>query len=184
MNTILTVIEELIRLFKREVHDGARLVSVDNVFEVTETPSVILQGPVMSENGTRRTQARLIEKDLDAMDYEECKAPRLYHLDFDVILTTATELELLDLQFAVARLYQTHPTIAIGDEGVLNLSEMLPAGGLRRLNLSNLRQASGRARIEDCPVYDGEIRQGKLIRDRIFDFHGALEERRAFAPED
>jgi hypothetical protein len=30
------------------------------------------------------------------------------------------------------------------DKGALNLTELIPVGGLRRVNLSNLRQASGR----------------------------------------
>ncbi len=38
----------------------------------------------------------------------------------------------------------------------------MPLGGLKRVNLSNLRQASGRCRIEDCPIYDGRVSTGKL----------------------
>ena len=64
----------------------------------------------------------------------------------------------------VARFFQLYPILAIGQEGTLNVTELIPLGGLRRVNLSNLRQASGRLRIEDCPVYDGRITQGKLIR--------------------
>lgn len=184
MSTILTVTQEFIRLFKREVHESAVLVAADDVFEVKDTPSVILQGPVLTENGQRRTQARLIEKNVPDLSYEECKAPRLYHLDFDIVVTTATETELLSLQEAVARLYQTHPVIEIGDKGSLNLTELVPVGGLRRVNLSNLRQASGRARVEDCPIYDGQVRQGKLIRDRVFDFKDGVQETRTFKPHE
>ena len=88
----------------------------------------------------------------------------------------------MQLQETIARLYQTHPQIDIACQGTLNLTEMVPLGGLRRVNLSNLRQASGRARLEDCPIYDGKTRTGKLIRDRVFEFQGALDETRTFAP--
>jgi len=178
MGTIRAVTEEFIRLIRREVHGNAVLVSADDVFEVKNTPSVILQGPTLTENGRRRSLARLVEKDVPTLSYEECKAPRLYHLDFDIIVTTATEAELLGFQEAIARLYQTHPVLTIGSEGSLNLTEVVPVGGLRRVNLSNLRQASGRARIEDCPVYDGQVLTGKLIRDRAFAFHGGVDETR------
>ena len=184
MSTILTVTQEFIRLFKREVCESAVLVAADDVFEVKDTPSVILQGPVLTENVRRRTQARLIEKNVPDLSYEECRAPRLYHLDFDIVATTATEAELLALQESIARLYQAHPVIEIGDKGSLNLTELVPVGGLRRVNLSNLRQASGRARVEDCPVYDGEVRHGKLIRDRVFDFQDGVQAMRTFQPHE
>jgi hypothetical protein len=184
MSTIRTVTQEFIRLVRREVHESAVLVAADDVFEVKDTPSVILQGPVLTENGQRRTQARLIERNVPDLSYEECKAPRLYHLGFDIVVTTATETELLSLQEAVARLYQTHPVLEISDKGSLNLTELVPVGGLRRVNLSNLRQASGRARVEDCPVYDGQVRQGKLIRDRVFDFKDGVQETRTFKPHE
>jgi len=184
MDSILTVTQEFIRLVRREVHESAVLVAADDVFEVKDTPSVILQGPVLTENGQRRTQARLVEKNVPDLSYEECKAPRLYHLDFDIVVTTAAEAERLGLQEAIARLYQTHPVLEIADKGSLNLTELVPVGGLRRVNLSNLRQASGRARVEDCPVYDGEVRHGKLIRDRVFDFQGGVEETRTFKPHE
>lgn len=185
MDSIRTVTAEFICLFKRVVHESAVLVATDDLFEVNNSPSVVLQGPILAEDRRRRTQARLIEKNVPELTYEECKAPRLYHLDFDIIVTTATETELLGIQEAIARLYQTHPEIEFGEEGSLNLTELVPLGGLRRVNLSNLRQASGRIRIEDCPVYDGIVTQGKLIRDRTFEFKSQYEsiETRTFPPQ-
>ena len=176
MGAIRSATEAFIRLAKREVHENAVLVAADDVFEVTRTPSVILQGPMIKENGSRRSQARLVEKIPANFSFEECKAPRLYHLDFNVIVTTDSEGDLLDFQEKVARLYQTHPVIEIGSEGSLNLTELMPLGGLRRINLSNLRQASGLVRIEDCPVYTGEVTLGKLIRDRIFSFDDGIQQ--------
>ena len=72
--------------------------------------------------------------------------------------------------------------IAIADQGSLNLTELVPLGGLARVNLSNLRQSSGRIRIESCPVYDGDLRDGRLIRDRTFQFHGDVTEQRTIQP--
>jgi hypothetical protein len=37
-------------------------------------------------------------------------------------------------------------------------------------------------RIESCPVYDGEIRYGHLIRDRTFQFRGDLNEEQTLQP--
>lgn len=169
-------VEEFIRLVKREIHADAVLVSAEDVFEVKRTPSVLLQGPVLTENTARRTPARFLERDVPALSYEECNAPRLYHLDFDIVVTTATEPELLAFQERVARFYQVHPVLDMAPDGTLNLTELTPLGGLKRVNLSNLRQASGRARIEDCPVYDGIVREGKLIRDRTFQYTGGVDE--------
>ena len=187
MNTIRTAVETLIRLVQAEVLPDAVLVAPDDVFEVKLTPSLLLQGPTLVENAARRTQARLVEKNIASFSYEECRHPRLYHLDFDVILTTDTEVELLELGESIARFYQLYPLVAISESGSLNLTELVPLGGLHRVNLSNLRQASGRLRVEDCPVYDGRMTQGKLIRDRTFVFQSLspneLSETRTFTPQ-
>jgi hypothetical protein len=182
LSTILLATETLIRLVKEVVHPDTVLVAADDLFEVERTPSVILQGPKISENKSRRSRSQLFEKDVASLSYEECNFPRLYHLDFDLVVTVDRELELLGFQELVSRFLQLHPTIAIEDRGSLNLTELVPLGGLARVNLSNLRQSSGRIRIEDCPVYDNEIRNGRLIRDRTFQFHGAHDEERTFNP--
>jgi len=182
LSAIRKVVEEFIRLAKRDIHPDAVLVAADDVFEVKRTPSVLLQGPVLTENTVRRTPARFLERNVPALSYEECNAPRLYHLDFDVIVTTATEPEQLEFQERFARFYQVHPVLDMSSDGALNLTELTPLGGLKRVNLSNLRQASGRARIEDCPVYDGIVREGKLIRDRTFRYTGGIEETRTHEP--
>ena len=149
MNTILTVTREFIRLFKREVHESAVLVTADDVFEVKNTPSVILQGPVLSENAQRRTQARLIERNVPDLTYEECKAPRLYHLDFDIVVTTATETELLGLQEAIARLFQTHPVLEIADKGIAQPDRTGPGG-----------RPSPRESVESAPGIGTGARRG------------------------
>lgn len=182
MSTILSATETLIRLAKDVVHPDTVLVVADDLFEIEHTPSVILQGPKISENKLRRSRSQLFEKDVATLSYEECNFPRLYHLDFDLVVTVDREMELLQFQEQVSRFLQIHPTITIEDLGNLNLTELIPLGGLARVNLSNLRQSSGRIRIEDCPVYDNEIRNGRLIRDRTFQFHGAHEEERTFNP--
>jgi len=97
LETVRTVVESFIRLVKAEIDPEAVLVAADDVFEVPRTPSLILQGPTLVEDGDRRTQAHLVEKDIPNLTYERWRHPRLYHLDFDVIVTADREAELLDL---------------------------------------------------------------------------------------
>jgi len=182
LETVRIVVESFIRLVKTEIDPDAVLVAADDAFEVPKVPSLILQGPTLVENGDRRTQARMVEKDVPNLSYEECRYPRLYHLDFDVIVTAAHEGELLDLQEKVARFYQRHPVLTVEDRGTINLTELTPLGGLRRVNLSDLRQSSGRCRIEDCPVYDGVVETGPLVKDRRFEFRDGVEEERLYTP--
>lgn len=182
MSTIQTVTETLIRLAKQAIHPDTVLVCPDDLFEVQRTPSVILQGPKLAEDRFRRSQSRLFEKNVAELSFEECRFPRLYHLDFDLVVTVDRESELLGFHESVSRFLQLHPEIAIADQGSLNLTELVPLGGLARVNLSNLRQSSGRIRIESCPVYDGDLRDGRLIRDRTFQFHGDVTEQRTIQP--
>lgn len=163
MELLREVVESLVRLMKSEINPNAVLVANDDVFEVTAVPSVILQGPTLTEDSARRTPASLIKHDKAGLTFEKCHYPRLYHLDFDVIVTCGKESELLDLTAKVARFYQLHSMLTIGAYGSLNLTELTPLGGLKRVNLSNMRQASGRCRIEDCPIYDGQVKSGKLV---------------------
>ncbi len=162
MDVLREVVESFIRLAKSEIHPSTVLVCADDVFEVTNVPSVVIQGPMLSEDGDRRTTAILTKRNEAELTFEQCRHPRLYHLDFDIVVTTGNEAELLDLTEKVARFYQLHPALAVGDHGVLNLTELTSLGGLKRVNLSNMRQASGRCRIEDCPIYDGRVSAGKL----------------------
>jgi len=183
VGTIRTVTETLIRKIKGDIHPDAVLVLPDDLFEVQRTPCVILQGPKLTENHQRRSLSRLIEKDIENLSYEECAFPRLYHLDFDLIVTVDRESELLDFHEAVSRFIQCTPVLPIDDKGALNLTELAPLGGLSRVNLSNLKQSAGRIRIEDCPVYDGQIHNGQLIKDRTFEFHGSVNEKRTYNPQ-
>ena len=98
METVRIVVESLIRLIKAEIDPDAVLVAADDVFEVPNVPSLILQGPTLVENGDRRTMAHIVEKDVPNLVYEQCRHPRLYHLDFDVIVTAGHEGDLLDIQ--------------------------------------------------------------------------------------
>jgi hypothetical protein len=162
LDVLREVVESFIRLAKSEIHHDAVMVCADDVFEITDVPSLVLQGPTLSEDGDRRTPAMLVRRNEAELTFEQCKHPRLYHLDFDVIVTTGKEAELLDLTEKIARFYQLHPALSVGEHGSLNVTELVPLGGLKRVNLSNLRQASGRCRIEDCPIYDGRVSAGKL----------------------
>ena len=184
MYSVRDVVENFVRLIKSEILQEAVLVPPDQAFEVQRTPSLLIQGPRLIENKTRRTMAKEIVKDIDALTFEEREYPRFYHLDFDVVATTAKEAELIDLVAGIVVFFAFHREIEILQDGDrLNLTELVPMGGLNRVNLTNLRQSSGRYRIEDCAVYGGEVVEGKLTVDRIFDYSGsALDESRTHEP--
>jgi len=171
LDILREVVESFVRLAKSDIHPSAVLVCADDVFEVTDVPSVVLQGPTLSEDGDRRTTAILTKRNESDLTFEQCRHPRLYHLDFDIIVTTGKEAELLDLTEKLARFYQLHPALTVEEHGSLNVTELVPLGGLKRVNLSNLRQASGRCRIEDCPIYDGRVVSGKLATGVRIEIH-------------
>jgi hypothetical protein len=181
MTQLREVVETFVRLLRAEVHSGAVLVPPDDVFEVTKVPSLVMQGPTVTEDRARRCPARLLVKDVEEVAYTEQAHPRLYHLDFDLIATAGDGPELLDLQEKAAQFFQSHQALPVGELGELNLTLLTPLGGVRRVNLSNLRQASGRCRIEDCPIYEEGIITGKLITTRVFEFRGGVAEDAVFA---
>jgi len=183
MTLLREVVESFIRLVKAEIAPNAVLVPPDDVFEVTKVPSFILQGPSPVEDGARRCPAPLLADDRATMTFTETAHPRLYHLDFDLVATAGDAASVLDMQEKTARFFQAYPTLPVGDRGALNLTLLVPLGAWRRVNLSNLRQVSGRCRIEDCPVYDDTVREGKLIHTRIFEFRGGVTEDAAFGPQ-
>jgi len=167
MDTIRLATEALIRLFQSEIDPHTLLVAADDVFEATEVPALLLQGPTPVEDARRRTLAQWTERDQGAMTFRSGRYPRLYHLEFELVATAGDERSLLTLIGNVAMLYQRIPLLLVPDLGALSLTEVTPLGGGRRVNLSNLRQASGRLRLEDCPVGDADALQtetGRLIR--------------------
>ena len=174
------VVESFLQLLRTEVHAGAVLLPPDDVFEVTKVPSFVVQGPSLVEDGARRCAARLLVKQDEPEGYVERAHPRLYHLDFDLIATAGDGAGLLELQEKAARFFQSHTVLPVGELGTLNLTLLAPLGGLRRVNLSNLRQASGRCRIEDCPVYDEAVTEGKLIHTRVYEFCEGVNETAVF----
>ncbi len=185
MYSVREVIESLIRKLQAEVTPQAVLINKNDLFETTKIPSLVIQGPEVEENKDRRTKAREIVKDNDTRTYEERNYPHFYNFDFDFILTTGTEDELLDLQEKIIKFFLNNPEMAINEEEKVNLVELAPMGGLFRPNLSNLRQTVGKYRLEDVLVYDSSLTQGKLIVDRIFDYYkqATLLEHRVHNPE-
>lgn len=180
MDIVRETVETLIKRIQEEVLSRTFLVPVDSFFEVTNPPSLLLQGPILVENKGRRSQASTVCKNLETMTYERRPMPRLYHLDFELVMTTNSEPELLDLQATMGRFYFDNPVLEIEDRGFLNLTELVPLGGLRRVNLSNLKQSAGKLRLEDCPIYGTAVETGRLILDRRFEFRGNPNEDRDF----
>ncbi|CAM2070222.1 hypothetical protein SCOR_32905 [Sulfidibacter corallicola] len=183
MDTLLLTIESLIRLCQADIDGNTILVPKDDPFEVKRLPSVILQGPVLEEHKRRRTMATFINRDLPNLTYTEGRFPRLYHLVFDLIVTTRTERELIQFHEVVARFFARHPQLQVADRGTLTLTVDKPLGSVARVNLSNLRQASGQFRVEDCPIFDGALQTGKLIRDRMVAFEGCQHETITIHPD-
>lgn len=166
MDTICQATEALIRLLQTEVDPHAVLVAADDVFEAVDVPALLLQGPTLVEDATRRTLAVWTARDQAAMTCQYGRFPRLYHLEFDLVASAGDEPSLLALVGKVTALYQQRPLLSVPELGELPLTEITPLGGWRRVNLSNLRQASGRCRIEDCPVGDTTMLtagEGRLV---------------------
>ena len=173
MYSVREVIESFIRKLKNDITADTVLISKNDLFETTRIPSLLIQGPTITENKTRRTATLAIKEyriDEETKTYEERNYPHFFHLDFDFILTTGTEEELLDLQEKIIRFFMLNPVLAVNAEDNVNLLELNPIGGLARPNLTNLRQASGKYRLEDVLVYAGDMVEGKLVTDRVFEF--------------
>ena len=186
MFSVRDVVETFVRLAQAQIAPNTVLVPPDDVVEVPRLPSLLLHGPMLVENKPRRTMAKEVVKDADALTYEERPYPRFYHLDFDLVVTTAKEADLVDLVAKIVKFFAFHREIEIPPDGEkLNLTELTPMGGLDRVNLTNLKQSSGKYRIEDCPVYSDVVEMGGLIVTRIFEYEGpALEETRTHEPTD
>lgn len=171
MYSIREAVEQFIRLMKADISEDAVLVPPDDIFEAQRVPNLLIQGPTLKENKSRRTMAREIVKDVDSLTYDDRPYPRFYHLDFDLILTTTSDRELIDLSQKAVRFFSYHRELVIeSDEPSLNLTELVAMGELKRVNLTNLRQMSGKYRIEDCPVYSDELIVGPLVTSIDLDF--------------
>ena len=96
MTNGLTIMKTLVTHCQATLHPHAMAVAADAMFEVTRTPSVILQGPVRVEHAKRRCPAWQLTPYPDTLRYEAKRLPRYYHLDIDIIVTVAHVAELFD----------------------------------------------------------------------------------------
>ena len=188
MNSLLReTVETLIRKLQADVTPHTVLVPLNDYYEVKHVPALLVIGPKMDENRAKRVSEKIVEIDRDALTYTGRNWPRFYHLDFDFVLTAGNGMELLELQESLIAFFLDNIAVSVpiaagwglgpfgvdpwGSEDVplkFYLREMVPIGGLERPNLSNLRQASGRYRIEDVPVFDHVLEEGKLVLYRDF----------------
>ena len=164
---IREVVEALIRKLQADVTPNTELVPINDYYEIKHTPSLLVIGPKLEENRAKRNSEKRVEVDRDNLSYTERNWPRYYQLDFDFVLTAANGMELLELQEKVIAFFLDNREVATA-ECVFKLQEMVPLGGLERPNLSNLRQASGRYRIEDVEVFDHDVFEGKIVLYRNF----------------
>jgi len=165
-SSIRETIEALIRKLQADVTPNTVLVPLNEFYDIKQVPSLIVIGPKMEENLAKRVSEKRVERDMANFTYTRRNWPRYYHLDFDFVLTADTGAELLDLQEKVIAFFLDNLEIAVSAECSYYLRELVPLGGLERPNLSNLRQASGRYRIEDIEVFDHQIEEGKLVKYR------------------
>ncbi len=180
-------VETLIRKLQADVTPHTVLVPPNEYYEIKHTPSLLVIGPKMDENRAKRVSEKIVVIDRAALTYTERNWPRFYHLDFDFVLTAGNGMELLELQESLIAFFLDNIAVAVpvtagwgpgpfgiepwgSEDGALKfyLREMVPIGGLDRPNLSNLRQASGRYRIEDVPIFDHVLEEGKLVLYRDF----------------
>jgi len=129
------VIEALIRKLQSDVTQNTSLVPPNDYYEIKQTPSLLVIGPKLEENRSKRVSEKRIEVDRDNLSYTERNWPRYYHLDFDFVLTAANGVELLDLQEKAIVFFLDNLEIIITGFS-FNLREMVPIGGLDRPNYS------------------------------------------------
>jgi len=113
MDTIRLATEALIRLFQTDIDPHTLLVAADDVFEATDVPALLLQGPTPVEDSRRRTLAKWTERDQENMTFSSGRYPRLYHLDFEVVASAGDERTLLNRIGKVALLYQRIPILRV-----------------------------------------------------------------------
>ncbi|OQA86115.1 MAG: hypothetical protein BWY28_02477 [bacterium ADurb.Bin236] len=164
---IREVVEALIKKLQADVTPNTVLVPINDYYEIKHTPSLLVIGPKLEENRSKRNSEKRVEVDRDNLSYTERNWPRYYHLDFDFVLTADTGAALLDLQEKGIAFFLDNREITTADAS-FRLVELTPIGGLERPNYSNLRQASGRYRIEDVEVFDHDVVEGKIVLYRNF----------------
>lgn len=165
-SSIRDTVESLIRKLQADVTPNTVLVPLNEYYEIKQVPSLVVIGPKMGENRAKRVSEKRVERDLANFTYTRRNWPRYYHLDFEFVLTADTGAELLDLQEKVIAFFLDNFELDVGPDCSYYLHELVPLGGLERPNLSNLRQASGKYRIEDVEVFDSRLEEGKLVKYR------------------
>lgn len=162
--------DALIDRLRERVTPHTFLIERDDVFEVKRTPSLVLQGPDLTEHEARRSMEPVVSKDIASLTYELDQPVRFYHADFEVILTCAKQAQLFELQAKVLDMFASLSYLDLSNGPKLGITEITPMGGLKKPNLSNLRQSVGRYRIEDVPLMPGETVTGKLITTVVTEF--------------
>lgn len=160
--------EALVAKLRADVLPQVVIVGKDDFHEVKQVPSLLLVGPTLVLDKPKRFLLSDVVVDEPTLTYTETHEPWYYHLDFDLVLNTGTGTELLSLVADLTAFFRANVALDVSADARFLLTEMIPLGGLMRPNLSNLRQASGRCRIETVPVYDSYQVTGPLVVDREF----------------
>ena len=170
MSSLRAVVEKMMGLIQADILPGATIVPADDPFEIKATPSLLVQGPTLTQDLERRSMAKICETNLTDNSYVMGLSPAYYNLDFDIVVNTSNVQTLLDLQEKCALFFRQHAVLTVSSELSLRITELVPVGGFSKINLSNLRRAAGRFRIEDFPVFSGDFYAGKLILKRTIEY--------------
>ena len=165
----------LIRLLKTVEPNTA--ITHGRVLELKTLPSLVLEGPALSEIRAMRSQAKITAKDLANKAYVREKAPRWYNLSFNVTIGAEKYADILDRIEALSRLAQRSNLIAAKQEGTGRERayawdwQTIPSSA-GAPNFSGVYNAAGRLTIYAVEAYSDIQETGPLIMSIELDFEG------------
>ena len=154
---ILETTRALIKLF-RTVEPNTHL-SAGNIVELAELPAVVLSGPVAVEKKRlMRDPERITATDMEAHTVVKEVPPRWYDLQFSVVFSCKSTLELMGLMEKCSRLAQGCKLLRA--EGEERTREYLwgwqrPPGVYNVPNISEVCEGRGDIVVYDVEVYSG-----------------------------
>lgn len=152
--TLSAAVSALITEAASHICEHSVLAPADDEYEITNPPVLIFVGPTVKKSGLEHGIGEEEFYDEDEAAFTISATPVLYDLHFEVIAAAESGEDLLDVQQAAMSFLAEHDSIAIDEFGSLPLDEVTPIGGGQRVNLSNIRQATGEWVLRGFPVYD------------------------------
>ena len=156
--------------------------SQGDITQLKTLPAIILTGPKLEEDKRMRSQAKLTAIDKKTLTYVKEKAPRWYHLVYEVMIASETFRELMDRLESLSRLAQSTPLLTVEQEGGTGRVRQYgwewtaSPGNAGRPNFSGVYEATGRMTVWDVEVYSGVVETGPLITSITMDFESGTGE--------